>query len=99
MQYDWIRMPMHIIESFEVQSLTDGSFRAWIEILLITNRCVPSGRLPPKEHLADLLEIELPDPEAAIDELIRAGLLVVDGVWLTPKDWHLYDPNIPYDEG
>ncbi len=99
MDYDWIRMPVHVVESFEVQSLTDLAFVGWISMLILANQSVPPGRIPDEPDIPELLGMGFVEAKSVMDELMEAGLLIVVNGVVVPKDWHLYDPRVPYNEG
>ena len=90
----WFRLYDAVVDHPKVQRLPDSAFRAWINLLCIASR--GEGRISGD---MDDLAFSLRKPRRwvrdALDDLVRAGLMDVEGDDFRPHDWadHQYESD------
>ena len=91
----WFRMYDEVVDHPKVQRLSDGAFRAWVNLMCLASR--GEGRI--SGDLGDL-GFALRKPRARVrellDALVQAELLDVEGEAYRPHDWkdHQYESDL-----
>lgn len=82
----WFRMYDEVVDHPKVQRLSDGAFRAWINLMCVAAR--GGGRITGNlDDLGFSLRKSRPRVQELLDTLIRAGLMDVAGDDFRPHDW------------
>jgi len=90
----WFRMYDEVVDHPKVQRLSDGAFRAWVNLMCVAAR--DGGRITGNlDDLGFCLRKRRPRVEELLDTLIRAGLVDVRGDDFRPHDWddHQYQSD------
>jgi hypothetical protein len=81
----WFRFYDDAINDPKILKLSDNLFRVWVGILCSASK--NDGKLPNVDDLALMIRIKPEKMRAALDALVKAGLIDTDGVISSPHNW------------
>lgn len=81
----WFRLDDDVVNDPKVQSLPDGLFRAWVNVLCIASK--NDGELPEIQHTAFMLRMTDAKAAETLSRLHRAGLIDKTERSFKPHNW------------
>lgn len=81
----WFRLDDDVVNDPKVQNLSDGLFRAWVNILCIASK--NDGVLPPLRDVAFTLRMKEAAAAGVLSKLHLAGLLDKTEISFKPHNW------------
>lgn len=88
----WFRMYDDLLDDPKVQRLPPDLFKAWVNMLCITNK--HDGVLPDVDLIAYRLRLDVTETERCLEELRLAGL-IDGGDTLKPRNWDVWQSGRP----